>query len=292
MPKRKYISCYAKCYNGITIHYDDFLGHTDKTVVFLPGMTSNAVSFFTIIDDLGDDYRCISVDLRGRGLSEHAPEGSYGIPTHAKDIIILLDTLGLKNVTLVGHSFGTNVATAVAVERPDLVKNMILIEGGKTSISMEDLEKTCEAGLQRTKVIYPSLDAYREFWRKSAPYMDDKAWTPYFDEFIKSDVKEVGDGKVQCRAMGEAISEDTMKGYTEYDTAEYAPKVKAPVCSVWADSPLFGDKPLFSEQALKELCDLLGGYTKFVRMRGANHLDVIYTPEYAQKIADEIVLAS
>lgn len=285
VPKRKYQSCQQKCYNGIMIHYRDFPGMSGKTVVFLSGLTANSAAFYGIIDALGEEYRCIAVDFRGRGLSEHAPEGQYGVQTHAKDIMMLLDQIKVGSVTLVAHSFGAYVATVVAAERPDLVKSMVLMEGGKAGISMEDLKKSCEAGLQRTKMVFPSMDACVEFWHKTAPYMDEKAWTPYFDEYIASDVKTNEDGTVQCRAMGEAISEDTLKGYTEYNPADYAPKLKADVTMAWASAPLIGDKPMYSEEALREFCDMVGENATFMEVKGTNHLDIIYTPAYLEQIA-------
>ncbi|MDB8553557.1 alpha/beta fold hydrolase [Turicibacter sanguinis] len=54
-------------------------------------------------------YRCITLDLRGYGKSDR-PYYGYDYDTMASDIKAVIDTLKLKNITLVGHSMGAAIA--------------------------------------------------------------------------------------------------------------------------------------------------------------------------------------
>lgn len=69
-------------------------------------------------------------DLPGFGLTER-PGTAYDVPRHAAHLAAWLDAYGLDRVCLVGHSFGAEVAAALAAGRPDLVRALVL--AGPTS---------------------------------------------------------------------------------------------------------------------------------------------------------------
>src|SRR5690606_5618935 len=53
-----------------------------------------------------------------------------GEPTDADDLIALIEALGVGPVHLVGHSAGGHAALIAAVKRPDLLRSLVLAEGG------------------------------------------------------------------------------------------------------------------------------------------------------------------
>ncbi|MFG2055232.1 alpha/beta fold hydrolase [Micromonospora sp. NPDC048930] len=69
-------------------------------------------------------------DLPGFGLTER-PGTAYDVPRHAAHLAAWLATYRLDRVCLVGHSFGAEVAAALAARRPDLVRALVL--AGPTS---------------------------------------------------------------------------------------------------------------------------------------------------------------
>ncbi|MET8200750.1 alpha/beta fold hydrolase [Micromonospora taraxaci] len=69
-------------------------------------------------------------DLPGFGLSEH-PRGAYDVARHADHLAAWLDAYHLPPVCLVGHSFGAEVAAAVAANHPGAVRALVL--AGPTS---------------------------------------------------------------------------------------------------------------------------------------------------------------
>ncbi|MCC3761617.1 alpha/beta fold hydrolase [Glycomyces sp. TRM65418] len=77
---------------------------------------------------LADHHRVIRVDLPGCGQSPPSPP--YDVPAQAARLAAMLHDLGLGPVTAVGHSSGGYVATALAEQRPDLVRALALISTG------------------------------------------------------------------------------------------------------------------------------------------------------------------
>ncbi|WP_254715371.1 alpha/beta fold hydrolase [Actinomadura sp. NAK00032] len=81
-----------------------------------------------MVPDLAGHHHLIRVDLPGCGQSP--PAESQDVPDHAGRVAAVLDDLGLDRVTVVGHSSGGYVATALAEQRPDLVRSIALISSG------------------------------------------------------------------------------------------------------------------------------------------------------------------
>ena len=113
--------------NGINLHYLDFHGK-GPTILLMHGLTANAHAFDGLMAaGLNRKFRVISVDLRGRGLSDK-PSRGYTIANHAKDIIGLLDQLKLPEVVMGGHSFGGLLTVYIAKKFPQRVDKMLLLD--------------------------------------------------------------------------------------------------------------------------------------------------------------------
>ncbi|NMF63776.1 alpha/beta hydrolase [Brasilonema octagenarum UFV-E1] len=70
--------------------------------------------------------RCvIAMDLLGYGDSDKPPK-MYSIEDYAKTVILLLDKLGIKTTTILGHLTGAFVAGEVAAEYPERVEKLVL----------------------------------------------------------------------------------------------------------------------------------------------------------------------
>jgi len=71
-------------------------------------------------------FRVIAFDNRGFGLSDK-PAVPYDNAAYARLAIALLDSLGISDVVLVGHSMGGAIAAEVAIEYPQRVRGLVLI---------------------------------------------------------------------------------------------------------------------------------------------------------------------
>jgi 2-succinyl-6-hydroxy-2,4-cyclohexadiene-1-carboxylate synthase len=120
---------------GIELHYRD-VGE-GFPVVLVHGFTGNSRNWALTIPALREEYRCISVDLRGHGLSAKPTEREdYTVEKMAGDVHALLDQLQIDECYLVGHSMGGMVSQQFVLDRPEIVRALVLVD---TAAAVEDM---------------------------------------------------------------------------------------------------------------------------------------------------------
>jgi pimeloyl-ACP methyl ester carboxylesterase len=73
-------------------------------------------------------FRSLALSNRGAGDSERtAAEADYTVESFARDLFAAVQALGLRDFTLVGHSMGGATVTQFALEHPELVKALVLL---------------------------------------------------------------------------------------------------------------------------------------------------------------------
>jgi proline iminopeptidase len=85
------------------------------------------------MDSLADTFRLIYVDQRGQGRSERVDPATLSLSRFAEDVSKLAATLHLRQYALLGHSYGSFVTLAHAVERGDA--SHYIISGGTASFT-------------------------------------------------------------------------------------------------------------------------------------------------------------
>lgn len=123
--------------NGLDMHFLEggFDSGDWPTIILLHGFPELAYSWRKIIPKLaGAGYHVIAPDLRGYGrttgwVNAYVSElTSFHMTDLVKDIIGLIAALDIPKVHgIVGHDFGSSVASTAALFRPDLFKSMILM---------------------------------------------------------------------------------------------------------------------------------------------------------------------
>ena len=96
--------------SGVGLYVEDIGPSDGQPILFIHGWPLNHECFeyqYNQLPKLG--YRCIGVDLRGFGKSDK-PWFGYTYDQLSDDIRVVIDTLGLNNVTLAGHSMGGAIA--------------------------------------------------------------------------------------------------------------------------------------------------------------------------------------
>ena len=97
-------------------------------LLLIHGSGASGACWGPLIPALAGRHHVLRVDLPGCGQSP--PAASYDVPSQAARVAAVLDGLGLRRVATVGHSSGGYVATALAEQRPDLVRSLTLISSG------------------------------------------------------------------------------------------------------------------------------------------------------------------
>jgi len=111
--------------NGVDLYHEQ-AGTGDPVLVLVHGNVASARWWEPVWSSLTARYTCIRVDLRGNGRSACPGEG-YNVPQYSRDVRALLQALGHERVVVVGHSMGGAVAMDLAVQAPELVQGMVLL---------------------------------------------------------------------------------------------------------------------------------------------------------------------
>ena len=110
---------------GVRVHYQE-QGAGDA-LVLIHGNNSSAYSWREVFDELAKEFRVVALDLKGFGFTAK-PEGDYRLETQAALVVGLLDELKIERATLCGSSMGGGVALAAAINYPQRVRSLILVD--------------------------------------------------------------------------------------------------------------------------------------------------------------------
>jgi pimeloyl-ACP methyl ester carboxylesterase len=115
---------------GARVHYVDEgpTGADRPTVVFIHGFASSLGTWKAMVPKLATDRRVIALDLKGFGWTDR-PEGDYSPAAQASLVWALLKERGVDGpVALVAHSWGSSIALAMTLEKPDRVERIALYD--------------------------------------------------------------------------------------------------------------------------------------------------------------------
>lgn len=101
---------YVEVEENVKIYVEDLNPEGKKTILFIHGWPGSYKLFeyqFNNLPSMG--YRCIGIDTRGFGDSDK-PWNGYDYNTLSDDVRCVIDTLGLHDITLLGHSTGGAIA--------------------------------------------------------------------------------------------------------------------------------------------------------------------------------------
>lgn len=95
-------------------------------LVILHGLFGNARNWDGIAKRLANDWRVLAFDLRNHGDSPWDDDSGY--PAMAGDVVAALDRRGIERPLVVGHSMGGKAAMALALEHPDRVGALVVVD--------------------------------------------------------------------------------------------------------------------------------------------------------------------
>jgi pimeloyl-ACP methyl ester carboxylesterase len=87
---------------------------------------------------------------------------------HVRDILAVLDAVGLERVVLAGHSLGAYIAARLAASHPERVRSVILVDGGLPIPGSQeaDLDAFLGPALARLRLRFADRRAYRAWWQQ------------------------------------------------------------------------------------------------------------------------------
>jgi haloalkane dehalogenase len=97
------------------------------TLVFAHGTPTWSFEWRQLIRELRSSWRCVALDHLGFGLSERPMDAEYTPEAHARRFRAWLDALELRDFTLVVHDFGGPIALPVALDDPERVRALIVL---------------------------------------------------------------------------------------------------------------------------------------------------------------------
>lgn len=161
--------------DGIKLHYRDYDGpHEKPPILCLPGLTRNARDFEPVAERYAGDWRVLSVEFRGRGMSGYDPETDHYHPrVYVADVLKLLDQLGIADAVFVGTSLGGLVTMLLAMSDSERIAGALLNDIGPVidpagiarigtyvggTASFDDWDEAITAVADRNHDIYPDYD--------------------------------------------------------------------------------------------------------------------------------------
>ena len=111
---------------GLSYHLDDYTDpwRAGDTLVMVHAAMGNANRFYAWVPHLARDFRVVRLELRGHGDSEIPGPTQLTFERLTKDVIELLDQLGIEQAHLMGSSAGAFVSQSVAANYPQRIKTL------------------------------------------------------------------------------------------------------------------------------------------------------------------------
>ena len=259
--------------DGVEIQLAQWEGEK-KTILCIHGITANCRCWDVIADALSPSHTVLAMDLRGRGLSG-TPSTGYSMEHHCRDILAVLDDLGLERVVLMGHSLGAFISLIFGAKYPERVDRIILVDGGG-KLSEEQLVKVfsgIKPSLDRLGKVLPSFEAYLDLM-KEAPFL--KNWSQALETYYQYEVEEV-EGGVRTRINPVHIEEERIN-LGKVDISQFYGEISCPVLILRAtEGMLARDDVLLPEDVTERMVQEIADARR-VDVNGTNHYTIVFQP--------------
>lgn len=111
--------------DDLRLHYLEY--GSGPPLVIVPGITSPAITWEFVAELLADEHRVLTLDNRGRGLSDK-PASGFSLRDYAGDLAAMIRYLELERPALLGHSMGARIVTALAVLHTGLAGPLVIAD--------------------------------------------------------------------------------------------------------------------------------------------------------------------
>ena len=103
-----------------------------RPILLLHGFATSSYTWHAIIPELSKNHRVIAIDLRGFGASDKPIDDHYSIQDQTEAVQAFVEQENLRDLTVIGHSFGGGIALVMALnaeqQRKPRIRNIVLID--------------------------------------------------------------------------------------------------------------------------------------------------------------------
>lgn len=138
-------SAFAAGPAGQRIHYRDQGKRDGRVIILLHGSNASLQTWEPLVARLGSEYRIVTLDLPGHGLTGSTPDKDYGANGMIAAVDVVAAKLGLDHFILGGNSMGGWVAWRYALAEPARVDALLLIDAA--GMPLRNGEKAPESNL-------------------------------------------------------------------------------------------------------------------------------------------------
>ena len=207
-------------------------GEAATVALLVHGITASHLSWPSVARELAGDGGCLlAPDLRGRGRSGGLP-GPYGIATHVRDLVAVLDALAVPRAVLAGHSMGAYVVARLAVEHPARAAAVVLVDGG-LPLAVPDgvdpdaaLDAMLGPATARLRMTFASPEEYVGFWQRHPAFAG--RWSGDVEAYARGDLTGEPPA-LRSRVSEPAVRADGSDLLRDEATYAAAPEVRAPL---------------------------------------------------------------
>ena len=220
----------------VGIRIEDHAG-PGEAALFIHHGGSNLRMWDPVVPFFTNNYRCITLDLPGHGRSD-APATGYHIDDMACDIVSVLDTLGLKQVHIIGSSIGAEVGLSVATHYPARMLSLVA-EGafhseygpyGTRDPESFDHDEALKLRLEERKAAPEKTYNSREelLKEKRGFYQEHNIWNPSVEAVLTYGIVEDESGRI-VDAWRKNANDAYTETYFSYRFEDYYAQIACPM---------------------------------------------------------------
>ena len=113
---------------SMKIHFRDQGNPNGQPIILIHGLTSSLHTWEPLVQRLGGEFRIITYDQPGHGLTGEAPDNDYSPSGLMRALDAVADASGIEHFILGGNSMGGRVAWHYALVHPERVDALVLID--------------------------------------------------------------------------------------------------------------------------------------------------------------------
>jgi pimeloyl-ACP methyl ester carboxylesterase len=263
-------------------------------VLAIHGITANSQAWLAVSRELRSQANLIAVDLRGRGASRALP-APYGLAAHAADMLAVLDALELEQAVVVGHSLGAYIAAALAVEHPERVRALVLVDGGLKIPGTEgvDPQRFLDAflgpALARLKLTFATRAEYHDWWRAHPALTAGDVASTDLDAYADHDL--IGsEPQLRSGVAEAAVRADAADLFT---TTEAARRLTVPATLLCAPRGLADEpNPMQPPELVRAWAAVAPHEREMVAVADVNHYTIVMGRRGAEAVAQAVLGAA